>query len=68
MTVENAHAIDIELCTECPFISEHTRDDKSTLCTHPSHPPFQQLYGHPFKAPPELCPIRHKLTVLRVTS
>ncbi len=64
----DAHAIDIELCTECPFISEHTRDDKTAQCTHPAHG-WQILGVNPFSSPPRGdCPLRHKLTVLRVTS
>lgn len=63
-----AHAIDIERCTECPFISEHTRDDRTAQCTHPAITIAYGLDVNPRNKPPKTCPVRHKLTVLRVTS
>ncbi len=63
-----AHAIDIEKCTECPYVSEHTRDTQTAQCTHPLRMGFEQLAVHVHAAPPKHCPHRAQMTLLRVTS
>jgi len=66
--VTEAYAVDIERCTECPFVYTHTKSDKAVPCTHPLRLAVERLQVHPFKRPPKHCPLRSKLTVLRVTS
>ena len=63
-----AHAIDIEKCTECPYVGEHTRDTPKTSCSHPEVNMFQPLEVWVNAPPPKSCSMRVRPTLLRVTS
>jgi hypothetical protein len=51
-----AHAVDIERCTECPFVEAHTKSDHDVPCTHPLRLAIERLHVDPWRKPPKHCP------------
>lgn len=64
----NAHAIDIERCTECPLLQAHDKTDRTARCEHPGMLAIEQLLVDPWAKPPKACPLRELPALLRVTS
>ncbi len=64
-----AHAIDIERCSECPFGADSATmpEQKTGQCSHPNIMVGARLDVLLDDPPPFSCPLRPKLTVLRVT-
>ncbi len=64
----HVHSIDIERCTECPFVDAHTGQDKRGRCTHPERAIIDELDVRLWSPPPKRCPMRAKPNLLRITS
>lgn len=60
-----AHAIDITKCIECPYCGTPSPEQKRAPCQHPLRLVFETSVELE-DVPPKMCPIRTKLTVLRI--